>query len=62
MLTLVEALNYRCLRDISRPLDRFHAKDETGATDIVSGEEHPRLADWQHQVPLGDLFAAGVLG
>lgn len=38
------------------------AKDDEGSTDIVSGAEHPRLADWQREVPLGDLFAAGVLG
>jgi predicted ATPase len=38
------------------------AKDDEGATDIVAGHKHPRLADWQHDVPLGDLFAAGVLG
>ena len=38
------------------------AKDDAGATDIVVGSEHPRLRDWQGQLDLGVLFAAGVLG
>lgn len=37
-------------------------KDEAGATQIVSGDRHPRLADWQGEVDLGTLFASGVLG
>lgn len=37
-------------------------RDESGATDIVRGTEHPRLKSWQHQTDLGTLFAAGVLG
>lgn len=38
------------------------AKDATGATDIVSGDEHPRLLDWQRGEPdLGVLFATGIL-
>lgn len=38
------------------------AKDDFGATDIVRGDEHPELSGWKHDVSLGDLFAAGVLG
>jgi len=38
------------------------AKDEAGATDVVSGTEHPRLRDWKGTLDLGTLFAAGVLG
>jgi predicted ATPase len=38
------------------------AKDKTGATDVVRGSEHPRLRDWQGDLDLGVLFAAGVLG
>ncbi len=38
------------------------AKDQAGATDIISGSEHPRLTDWQRETSLGELFAAGVLG
>ena len=38
------------------------AKDEDGATDIVRGDEHPRLSDWKGALDLGVLFAAGVLG
>ncbi len=33
-----------------------------GATDIVRGDHHPRLRDWQGEVDLGTLFGAGVLG
>jgi predicted ATPase len=38
------------------------AKNEEGATDIVSGNEHPALRDWKRETDLGTLFAAGVLG
>lgn len=38
------------------------AQDEEGATDIVSGAEHPNLRDWRKGVDLGTLFATGVLG
>lgn len=38
------------------------AKDETGATDIVAGNRHPALQEWQQGQPdLGVLFAAGIL-
>lgn len=38
------------------------AKDEEGATDIVRGDEHPMLREWERSTDLGLLFAAGVLG
>jgi len=38
------------------------AKTTEGATDIVSGDNHPRLRDWQGEENLGVLFAGGVLG
>jgi predicted ATPase len=38
------------------------AKDENGATDIVSGDRHPALRDWKKGGPeLGLLFASGIL-
>ena len=37
-------------------------KTEEGATVIVSGDQHPELADWKGEVNLGTLFASGVLG
>jgi predicted ATPase len=38
------------------------AKDSQGATDIVSGDQHPRLREWKKGNPeLGILFAAGIL-
>lgn len=38
------------------------AKTAEGATDIVLGEKHPSLRDWQGETNLGVLFAGGVLG
>jgi predicted ATPase len=38
------------------------AKTPEGATDIVSGSEHPALRNWQGEMSLSTLFAAGVLG
>lgn len=38
------------------------AKNDEGATDIISGDQHPALKDWKGQTNLGDLFASGVLG
>ena len=32
-----------------------------GAVDVVPGDKHPMLRDWQGAVVLGDLFATGVL-
>jgi len=37
------------------------ARTEEGATDVVSGSEHPRLRDWKGGVDLGTLLASGVL-
>ena len=38
------------------------AKDQAGATDIVSGDQHPALKEWRRGHPdLGMLFAAGIL-
>lgn len=37
------------------------AKNEQGATDIVTGSQHPALKDWRGEENLGVLFAAGVL-
>ncbi len=38
------------------------AKNEEGATDIVTGTNHPRLQEWKGETNLGQLLAAGVLG
>lgn len=38
------------------------AKTPEGATDIVSGNNHPALKEWQGEMNLGVLFAGGVLG
>ncbi len=37
------------------------ARTAEGATDIVSGSEHPRLREWKGGVDLGSLLASGVL-
>jgi predicted ATPase len=47
---------------LAQPRDLLcFAKDEDGATDIVRGDEHPRIRDWKGSLDLGTLFAAGVL-
>ena len=38
------------------------AKNDDGATDIVRGNEHPMLRDWQGSVDMDLLFATGVIG
>lgn len=38
------------------------AKMDTGATDIVNGNEHPVLKDWKGETNLSLLFASGILG
>ncbi len=38
------------------------ARNQDGATDIVSGDQHPYLRNWQGETNLGTLFASGVLG
>jgi len=38
------------------------AKDRQGATDIVSGKDHPALKEWKQGEPdLGLVFATGIL-
>lgn len=37
-------------------------KDDRGATDIVRGDGHPALRDWQGEIDLSVLYASGVLG
>ncbi|MFP4215411.1 MAG: methylation-associated defense system AAA family ATPase MAD3 [Phycisphaerae bacterium] len=37
-------------------------KDDTGATDVVTGACHPALRQWQDSLNLSDLYASGVLG
>jgi predicted ATPase len=51
ILNIVDAANVLCF-----------AKNEEGATDIIRGDLHPALRNWQHEVALGELFAGGVLG
>ena len=38
------------------------AKDEAGATDIIRGDNHPYLRDWQGATDMNLLFATGVIG
>jgi predicted ATPase len=51
ILSLVEAGNVLCF-----------AKTDEGATDIVTGDQHPALKEWRGETNLGTLFASGVLG
>lgn len=45
-----------------KPADVLCFKAKNGATDIVTGDEHPALREWQGETNLGTLFAGGVLG
>lgn len=38
------------------------ARTPAGETDVIPGDEHPRLADWRGEVSLSTLYAGGVLG
>lgn len=38
------------------------AKTEDGRTDVIQGDQHPVLRDWQLTIDLETLFASGVLG
>lgn len=38
------------------------SKNKEGATDIVRGEDHPFLREWQGEMDLEMLFASGLLG
>lgn len=47
---------------LAQPKDLLiFAKLPSGATDVIRGIEHPALKNWQTNVPLDTLFAAGVL-
>lgn len=47
---------------LSEPKDILcFSKTGTGAVDVVRGNEHPKLKDWQKGVDLATLHAAGVL-
>jgi predicted ATPase len=51
ILSMVDVQNVLCF-----------AKTPEGATDIVSGGDHPALQEWKGETNLGTLFAGGVLG
>ena len=36
-------------------------RSREGAVDIIPGEEHPHLKDWQYETDLGAFFASGIL-
>ncbi|MCY4415054.1 MAG: AAA family ATPase [Chloroflexi bacterium] len=36
-------------------------KTRDGVVDLVRGEAHPLLVDWQHETDLGTFFASGIL-
>lgn len=38
------------------------ARTAEGVTDVVRGDQHPRLHEWRGEISLGTLFASGVLG
>lgn len=54
------------LLSLIKPKDRnkilCFAKRDDGSTDIVSGDRHPKLLEWQGEPNLSVYFAGGVLG
>lgn len=38
------------------------ARNPSGAVDVVTGLDHPRLRDWKGETDLATLYASGVLG
>ncbi|MBR8827988.1 MAG: AAA family ATPase [Gomphosphaeria aponina SAG 52.96 = DSM 107014] len=38
------------------------SKNDSGATEIIPGNKHPALENWQNQISLSTLYAGGVLG
>jgi predicted ATPase len=38
------------------------ARNPSGAVDIVRGDKHPALRDWQGEVGIETFYASGVLG
>ena len=36
-------------------------RDAEGVADVIPGELHPHLKDWQHETDLGTFFASGIL-
>jgi predicted ATPase len=38
------------------------ARTSDGETDIIRGDQHPKLMEWRGEVSLSTLFASGVLG
>ncbi|MFA0742103.1 MAG: hypothetical protein DFNUSKGM_002223 [Candidatus Fervidibacter sacchari] len=50
------------LLQLAEPKDLLcFALTPKGATDIVRGDQHPKLKEWRREVSLGELLAAGVL-
>lgn len=51
------------LLSLAKPLQLLcFAKTEDGRTDVIQGDQHPVLRDWQRTIDLETLFASGVLG
>jgi predicted ATPase len=47
---------------IAEPCDLLcFGKTDDGIVDIVPGESHPHLRDWQNEVDLGTFYASGIL-
>lgn len=46
---------------ISPPQLLLFSKLPNGETDIITGDEHPKLAQWKQETSLARLYAAGIL-
>lgn len=51
------------LLSLAKPVQLLcFAKTAEGETDVIQGDQHPVLRDWQRTIDLETLFASGVLG
>lgn len=51
------------LLKLAKPEDLLcFTRHQDGFTDVVRGDEHPALREWQGEVSLGAFFASGLLG
>ena len=49
--------------NMAKPKDILcFAKTSDGTTDIVRGDEHPKIREWKGSINIGDFYASGILG
>jgi predicted ATPase len=49
--------------NMAKPKDILcFAKTSDGVTDVVRGDEHPKIREWKGNINIGDFYASGILG